>query len=124
MDTEQNQDNNCKEEPKKVAVKFKRRTKEDQLKNSPANKVKRQATQAQLNHPLHGVKRVEILERLVEYYGWKYLADEVNILCFKHNPTIKVSLKFLTKFQWAREHVEDLYIDMIREKSYQKRKRK
>lgn len=79
----------------------------------PEKKVKRQATQEQLDHPLHGVKLVDILESLVEHYGWKYLADEVNILCFKHNPTMKVSLKFLRKMTWAREHVEDIYMRML-----------
>ena len=104
MDTENNHDNKVTDEPK---------TKEGE--KMPAKKVKNQATQEQLDHPLHGVKLVEILESLVEHYGWKYLADEVNILCFKHNPTMKVSLKFLRKYQWAREHVEDIYMDMLEE---------
>lgn len=84
---------------------------EDSQNNTPPKKEKRQATQEQLNHPLHGVKLVEILETLVEHRGWKFLADEVNIMCFKVNPNMKHSLKFLRKFKWAREHVEDLYID-------------
>lgn len=104
MEAENNKENNHTDELK---------TKEGQGEKIPAKKIKRQATQEQLDHPLHGVKLVDILESLVEYYGWKYLADEVNILCFKHNPTMKVSLKFLRKFKWAREHVEDLYLDMI-----------
>jgi uncharacterized protein (DUF2132 family) len=69
---------------------------------------------------LHGVKLAYILESVVEYYGWKYLANEVNINCFKHNPTINVSLKFLRKMIWAREHVEDIYMDMLKEETYQK----
>lgn len=93
----------------------------DQEEKVPAKKIKRKATQEELNHPLHGVKLVEILESLVEYYGWKYLADEVNILCFKHNPSMKVSLKFLRKFTWAREHVEDIYLDMLEEKKRAKK---
>ncbi len=76
-------------------------------------KVKRQATQEQLDHPLHGVKLKDILESLVGNYGWEYLANEVNIMCFKHNPSIKVSLKFLRKYKWAREHVQDLYVRMV-----------
>ena len=115
MNTEKNQDNLPTNKPE---------TKEGQGENKPAKKIKRQATQEQLDHPLHGVKLVEILESLVEFYGWKFLADEVNILCFKINPTIKVSLKFLRKFQWAREHVEDIYMDMLRDKVYQKRQKK
>jgi uncharacterized protein (DUF2132 family) len=112
MDTENNHENKPTDKPK---------TKDDQDEKIPAKKIKRQATQEQLDHPLHGVKLVEILESLVEHYGWKYLADEVNILCFKHNPTMKVSLKFLRKFKWAREHVEDIYMDMLEEEVYQKR---
>ncbi len=79
----------------------------------PAKKVRRQPTQAELDHPLHGVKLAEVLESLVDHYGWEYLAHEVNIMCFKVNPTMKVSLKFLRKMKWAREHVEDIYIRMV-----------
>lgn len=93
---------------------------DSQEEKMPPKKVKRQATQAQLDHPLHGIKLTYILESLVDYYGWKYLEREVNILCFKHNPTIKVSIKFLRKMTWAREHVEDLYLDMLEEETYQK----
>ena len=69
---------------------------------------------------MHGVKLAYILESLVEFYGWEYLYKEVNILCFRHNPTIKVSLKFLRKMTWAKEHVEDIYMGMIKEEAYQK----
>lgn len=79
----------------------------------PGKKAKRQPTQAELDHPLHGVKLAEILERLVAHYGWEYLAHEVNIMCFKVNPTMKHSLKFLRKMKWAREHVEDIYIRAV-----------
>ena len=65
--------------------------------------------------PLHGVTPKLVVTTLVEHYGWKYLADEGNILCSKHNPTMKVSLKFLRKMQWAREHVEDIYMNMLQE---------
>ena len=104
MDKENNHENKPTDKPI---------TKEGQDEKIPAKKIKRQASQEQLDHPLHGVKLVDILESLVEHYGWKYLADEVNILCFKHNPTMKVSLKFLRKMKWAREHVEDIYMDML-----------
>ncbi len=107
MDTENNHEDKPTEKPK---------TKDRQDEKGFAKKIKRQATQEQLDHPLHGVKLAQILESLVDHYGWKYLADEVNILCFKHSPSIKVSLKFLRKFKWAREHVEDIYLDMLDEK--------
>ena len=111
MDTENNQENKPIDKPK---------TKDGQDEKMPSKKIKRQATQEQLDHPLHGVKLADMLASLVEYYGWEYLAKEVNILCFKRNPTMKVSLKFLRKFTWAREHVEDIYMDMLKEEKYQK----
>lgn len=82
----------------------------------PVKKVKRQATEEQLNNPFHGVKLVQILDQLVAYYGWDFLAERVNIRCFKYNPTMKSSLGFLRRTQWAREHVEDIYLDMLEEK--------
>ena len=51
----------------------------------------------------------------VEHYGWEYLADTANIRCFKYNPNMKSSLGFLRKTQWAREHIEDVYMDMLEE---------
>ena len=80
-------------------------------------RIRRQATEAQLNHPLHGVKLKQLLERLVAHYGWAYLGDRTNINCFIYNPTMKSSLGFLRKTAWAREHVEDLYMDMVEEQS-------
>jgi uncharacterized protein (DUF2132 family) len=67
----------------------------------------------QLNNPLHGVKLAEILEFLIEEYGWDELAQEININCFKSNPTFKSSLKFLRTTPWARDKVEQLYLDTI-----------
>ncbi len=66
----------------------------------------------QLNNPLHGVKLATILEVLVEEYGWERLSMKININCFKDNPSINSSLKFLRKTQWARDKVEQLYLDL------------
>lgn len=66
--------------------------------------------QTQPNNPLHGVKLADMLEHLVEVYGWDGLAHRVNINCFKSDPSIKSSLKFLRKFDWARQEVEELYL--------------
>lgn len=82
---------------------------------NPKRKERRQATAEELSHPLHGVKLKEILERLVDRYGWQYLAKEVNIRCFMYSPNMKSSLGFLRKTKWAREHVEDVYMDMLEE---------
>ncbi len=94
---------------------FKPKTNEQLNQENPNRKKRRQATEEELSHPLHGVKLKEILERLVERYGWEYLAKEVNIRCFKYNPNMKSSLGFLRKTKWAREHVEDVYMDMLEE---------
>lgn len=68
----------------------------------------------QVNNPLHGVKLVDMLEYLVAEYWWDELAERINIQCFKNNPSIKSSLKFLRKTPWAREKVERLYLQSIR----------
>ena len=65
----------------------------------------------QPNNPLHGVKLADIVERLVEHYGWDELGDRIDINCFQVDPSVKSSLKFLRKQQWARDKVEQLYID-------------
>ena len=67
----------------------------------------------QPNNPLHGVKLVDILEYLVSEYGWPSLGAMINIRCFNNDPSIKSSLKFLRKTPWARDKVEQLYLDTI-----------
>ena len=52
----------------------------------------------------------KLLTQLVEHFGWDDLACRININCFKSDPSIKSSLKFLRKTPWAREKVERLYI--------------
>jgi uncharacterized protein (DUF2132 family) len=64
----------------------------------------------QPNNPLHGVKLQDILEYLVNKYGWEYLGDKIPINCFINNPSIKSSLNFLRKTPWAREKVEQFYL--------------
>ncbi|HBC04377.1 MAG TPA: VF530 family protein [Aequorivita sp.] len=64
----------------------------------------------QPNNPLHGIKLADILEYLVEYYGWEVLGEKIKINSFNSNPSIKSSLKFLRKTPWAREKVEQLYL--------------
>jgi len=64
----------------------------------------------QKDNPLHGVTLEKLLIQLVEHFGWDDLAGRININCFKSDPSIKSSLKFLRKTPWAREKVERLYI--------------
>ncbi len=66
----------------------------------------------QLNNPLHGVTLERVVTELVEQYGWEYLAGRININCFKNDPSVKSSLKFLRKTPWAREKVEELFVAM------------
>jgi len=67
----------------------------------------------QANNPLHGVKLADILEELTQNYTWEELAQRININCFKSNPSIKSSLKFLRRTPWAREKVERLYLKSL-----------
>ncbi|GAB2967799.1 hypothetical protein GCM10027048_43220 [Hymenobacter coalescens] len=60
---------------------------------------------------LHGVKLTQILDYLVQHYGWQELDRLIRINCFANNPTIKSSLNFLRRMPWAREKVEQLYIE-------------
>ncbi|EPJ44003.1 MAG: hypothetical protein OFPII_38020 [Osedax symbiont Rs1] len=68
---------------------------------------------SQANNPLHGKKLADIVAELVEAYGWEQLAVRININCFKQDPSIKSSLKFLRRTQWARDKVEALYLEYL-----------
>ncbi len=65
----------------------------------------------QPNNPLHGLKLEKIVTDLVEHYGWQSLGQQIAINCFRSDPSVKSSLKFLRKTPWAREKTEQLYID-------------
>lgn len=69
----------------------------------------------QKNNPLHNITLEQIMNYLVESYGWEYLSEQVNINCFKSNPSIKSSLTFLRKTPWARTKVESLYLYLLRQ---------
>ena len=68
---------------------------------------------SQKNNPLHGITLQKILEQLVDYYGFESLSERIKIKCFTDNPSIKSSLTFLRKTDWARNKVEDLYIKTL-----------
>ena len=67
--------------------------------------------QEQPNNPLHGITLETIVTELVDHYGWEQLARRVNINSFQNDPSVKSSLKFLRKTEWARTKVENLYLD-------------
>ena len=64
----------------------------------------------QPNNPLHGITLEALLTRLEAHYGWEELGRRIDIRCFNWEPSIKSSLKFLRKNQWARDEVEALYL--------------
>ena len=67
-------------------------------------------TTTQANNPLHGITLEAILTELVDRLGWDEMGRQIDIKCFKQDPSIKSSLKFLRKTPWARTKVEDLYL--------------
>jgi uncharacterized protein (DUF2132 family) len=64
----------------------------------------------QPNNPLHGLTLEKLLTRLQQHYGWEGLYQQIRVNCFNNDPSIKSSLKFLRKTQWARDKVEALYL--------------
>ncbi|MGL2993257.1 VF530 family DNA-binding protein [Flavobacterium sp. TSSA_36] len=60
--------------------------------------------------PLHGITLQKIVEKLVAFYGFDTLGELIKIKCFTTNPSVKSSLTFLRKTEWARKQVEELYL--------------
>ncbi len=69
-------------------------------------------SEQQANNLLHGVTLEQIVNSLVEHYGWDQLGILIDIRCFNNDPSVKSSLKFLRRTPWARKKVERLYIAM------------
>ena len=69
------------------------------------------------NDPLHGVTLETIVRRLQERHGWEAMGERIPIRCFLNDPSVKSSLKFLRRTPWARERVENWYVqDLLRDK--------
>ncbi|RDE24329.1 DUF2132 domain-containing protein [Motiliproteus coralliicola] len=62
------------------------------------------------NNPLHGLGLKALVTELVEHYGFEILYAYLNINCFRTNPSVDSSVKFLKKTDWAREKVETFYL--------------
>jgi len=62
------------------------------------------------SNPLNGVGLKKLLIEIVDQYGFEILFAYLNINCFKKNPSIDSSVKFLKKTDWAREKVEAFYM--------------
>lgn len=63
--------------------------------------------------PLHGVTLEMQINALVARYGWQEMSKLININCFKNDPSVKSSLKFLRRTPWARAEVEALYLESL-----------
>ena len=71
--------------------------------------------------PLHGVTLEMQVNALVARYGWSELGDRIKINCFRKDPSVKSSLKFLRRTPWARAEVEALYLDSLNDEGSQNR---
>lgn len=67
-------------------------------------------TDAQPNNPLHGITLEAVLNELLKHHGWDGLGRRIDIRCFRNEPSIASSLKFLRRTPWARQQVEALYL--------------
>lgn len=73
-------------------------------------------SQDQPKNPLHGIKLEQIVTELADHFGWDELGNRIDIRCFKFDPSVKSSLKFLRRTPWARAKVENLYISTLASK--------
>jgi uncharacterized protein (DUF2132 family) len=69
----------------------------------------------QPRNPLHGITLEALLTELVARHGFPGLAARIDIRCFKSDPSIASSLKFLRRTEWARKKVELLYLEGLRD---------
>jgi uncharacterized protein (DUF2132 family) len=64
-------------------------------------------------NPLHGITLEKMVTDLQAFYGWEMLGRMIKVNCFNWQPSVKSSLTFLRKTPWARQKVEELYIDTL-----------
>jgi uncharacterized protein (DUF2132 family) len=67
----------------------------------------------QPKNPLHGVTLEMIINRLVELYGWEELGRQFDVKCFQLDPSVKSSLSFFRKNEWARKELEAFYLKAL-----------
>lgn len=83
----------------------------DEQEPSEQESLQPETPRTQRNNPLHGVTLKAIVEDLVYRRGWQDLSDRIKIHCFQNDPSVSSSLKFLRKTPWARQKVEELYLN-------------
>lgn len=67
----------------------------------------------QPNNPLHGLRLKDMLLQMEEHYGWEMMASRININCLSSEPSLGSCLKFLRRTPWAKEKVEQLYLELL-----------
>ncbi|MCA9000962.1 MAG: DUF2132 domain-containing protein [Planctomycetes bacterium] len=67
--------------------------------------------ESQPNNPLHGITLEQMVMSLAQHYGWQELGRIIEIRCFNVDPSVRSSLKFLRRTPWAREKVEQLFLE-------------
>lgn len=67
--------------------------------------------------PLHGITLEMILTELIADLGFEQMGQFIKIKCFNENPSLKSSLTFLRRTEWARKKVERLYLWHKRKKA-------
>ena len=83
------------------------------MSESPALPAPRRETASR--DRLHGLTLEHMLDELVAHFGWAGLGERVPVNCFKLDPSVASSLKFLRRTPWAREKVESLHAFMLRD---------
>ena len=66
------------------------------------------------NNLMHGIKLQQIVEDLEKQYGREELDKRMKMNCFASDPSVKSTLKFLRKTEWAREKVEKLWLTTLK----------
>ena len=66
------------------------------------------------NNLMHGIKLQQIVEDLEKQYGREELDKYMRMNCFASDPSVKSTLKFLRKTEWAREKVEKLWLTTLK----------
>lgn len=64
--------------------------------------------------PLHGITLEHIVRTMHERHGWAEMGWRIPVRCFLHDPSVKSSLTFLRKNDWARTRLENWFISDLR----------
>ncbi len=86
--------------------------------------VKKAPKQRHANDPMHGMTLEKLLNQLVEEYGFEELGKHIKIKCFTSDPSISSSLTFLRKTKWARQKLEEFYLEQLNQPPAPKKPKK